>query len=526
MSDAPVQPDATPRPAPALGAAVLRGSAWMLVSTTVSRVLSLASTVVLGWLLDEHAWGLYGLAISAAGLAGVARDGGARQILLQRQNEYEQLVGPCYWFATAINLAAALLLAAAAPLVGWYSGEPQAVAMIIIVAASIPLSTPGLLLEAKLQIDMRFKAAGLVLAASSMMRFGGAIALACFGIGAKSFVIPLVGCAMIEWAITRWLTRERLWTRPAHVRRWPHLASSAGWIILGGFGIVLGNLGPNLVIKPFVSTEVVGLYFFAFQIVVQVGIVAGTNINAVLFSALSKLVGEPARFAAAALRSLRPAMTLGTVLSMGLGVTFPALSALIWKDKWDDSVTAVLLQGLAFPFSVALAVPLAVQQSRGHFRHWSLGLIALAFFTLLGAALGAYLHGSPAGIAAWSGGLGALARIGYTALGLRRIGVRVLDTLAAIMPVWIVGVACALFAFWVDLSLASPRFTIPLLPGAWQGHAWNAMRFTIVGFAFSGAMAFFFRLFLREHTLETLAMLPLRVRRLGQTVLRVRDRAP
>jgi O-antigen/teichoic acid export membrane protein len=511
-----------------MGGAVVRGSFWMFLNTGVTRAASLAATIVLGRLLDDHAWGIYALAMSVAAIAGTFRDGGVRHLLLQRQTEYDTLVGPVFWLALAFNTGVALVLCGLAPLIAQAAGEPQAATLMYVIAASLPLSTPGIIMQARLSIDLRFREVGLIQSVSGIVRFGGAIALALAGIGPLAFVLPLVACALLEWALAWRATHERLWSRPPAASRWGGMLAASSWIMLGALGVSVINWGSNLAVQPFVDTETVGAYFFAFQIVVQVGILLSSNLNAVLFPALAKIVDQRDRLAGAAARALRQVMLLAAPMAMGLGVTFPALEGLLFAGAKRASVDAVLVQGATYAFAVLLAVPLSVQQARGRFRSWALGLMLTGAAGLAAAAMGAAIHRSPLGIAAWAGVCTAITGLAYALVTLARIGVPIRTTLASALPSYAASLAAGAIAWWIDTRLAAPGPDVlpAFVPASLRAATFEVLRLGIVGGVFSAAFALAARLVLHDHVREALSLLPARVRPLAQRLMRVREVNP
>ena len=130
-------------------------------------------------------------AISASRLDGgdlslttILKDGGVRQLLIQRgQSEFESLVGPVFWMAMAFNVGTGALLAAAAPLAAGLYGHAVIAPMLLVVAASISLSTPSAILQAKMTIDLRFGALARIAVGSAIVRYAGSVVLAWAGLG-------------------------------------------------------------------------------------------------------------------------------------------------------------------------------------------------------------------------------------------------------------------------------------------------------------------------------------------------------
>lgn len=501
----PTPPLGTPAPSPSLTRSVVGGSAWMIANSVVMRVVSLLAQIALGHLLTKADFGLYGMAISVAAVLAVLRDGGVRQLLVQRQKEYETLAGPVFWMGAAFAIVTGLLLLVSGPIAAARSGEPEVAILLYLLAIAQPIGALGSTLTAKLQIDMRFAAFGMAGAAGGFVRYAGSILLAWLGFGARSFVLPMIPGAMLEFLIPCLLTREQPWRRKPNFRLWPSMLASTSWVLLGAGSLAAFNIGTSIVIGVFVAKEIVGVYFFAFQIVAQVGVVLGNNINYVLFPAFSKIVDDPARKQQAARKALRQTMLLAAPFSLGLAAVASPLLVLIWHDKWIEAIWPTIIASAAFPIYIVLAVPQASQQSRGLFRQWALSLVALAVLTLTSAGIGAYVTGTVVGITAISGTTTAIAGLVYTLAVLRSIGVGFGAILASIIPGWTIAIGAAGLAVWADdayFSALAPMLRVP-----------------IAGLIFSVLFGLITRVVVPSHLSEAVDVIPARIRPWARTLL-------
>ncbi len=480
-----LSPNPPPAPTPGPGTpasltkSVVGGSVWMIANSIVMRVVSLFAQIALGHLLTKADFGLYGMAMSIAAVLTVLRDGGVRQLLIQRQKEYETLAGPVFWMGATFSLITGLLLLAAGPIAAARSGEPEVAILLYLLAISQPIGALGSTLTAKLQIDMRFAAYSAAGAAGGFVRYVGSILL-------LEFLIPCL------------LTREQPWRRRPNIKLWPSMLARTSWVMLGAGSLAAFNIGTSIVIGVFVAKEIVGVYFFAFQIVAQVGVVLGNNINYVLFPAFSKIADDPARKQLAVRKALRQTMLLAAPFSLGLAAVAPALLVFIWHDKWLEAIWPTIISSAAFPIYIILAVPQASQQSRGLFRQWALSLTALCILTLTSAGIGAYVTGTVVGITLISGVVTAIAGLIYTLAVLRSIGVGFGATLAAIMPGWIIALMAAGAAIWADDAYFAS------LP------AW--VRVALSGTLFSVLFGLTARVVVPSHLGEAVDVLPARVR--------------
>lgn len=525
MTQAPATPTTPTTPttcapvptAAPLGHSAFRGSIWMVFNALATRVLSLAATVLLGrWLLTSD-FGVYGLAMSMSAMAGVLRDGGVRQLLVREHHRHDELIGSAFYMALAFNTLTGAALALLANFSSFWTDDPAKAAdvarVLLVIAICQPLNTPGAMLQARLLGGMRFGPVSLIAGFSACIRFGGAIILAGLwpdSLGALAFVLPLPVCAILEWIGFWYFNRERMWTRSPEPARWKGLLAQSVWILVGSFAIAMLNWGANPALAATSKDlDLVAVYFFAYNIVIQVGIILSANINQVLIPAFSRLIAEPERLRAATLRALRQLMLVAAPLSLGVAVTFPPLERLLWGGRWERAADAVRVMGLLYPFVVTLVVPLSLLQARGSFRAWAMVITVSGGLSMAGACLGGvFFAGAPAAAThiAWLTGLlgGASAFAATLAIGRRR-GIPVRDSISATLPAWVLAAVAAFPVIGLDDLVISHWHPIP--------------RFLITGVVFTLLFALLARVCVTPHLREWLASAPARVRPLASRLL-------
>lgn len=510
----PPQPATTAAP---LGRSAFRGSIWMVFNALATRVLSLAATVLLGnWLLTSD-FGVYGLAMSMSAMAGVLRDGGVRQLLVREHHRHDELIGSAFYMALAFNTLTGAVLALLANFSSFWTDDPakatDVARVLLVIAICQPLNTPGAMLQAKLLGGMRFGPVSVIAGISACIRFGGAIFLAGLWadeLGALAFVLPLPACAILEWIGFWYFNRERVWSRSPEPRRWKGLLAQSVWILVGSFAIAMLNWGANPALAATSKDlDLVAVYFFAYNIVIQVGIILSANIGQVLVPAFSRLLAEPDRLRAATLRALRQLMLVAAPLSLGLAVTFPPLERLLWHGRWERAADAVRVMGLLYPFVVTLVVPLSLLQARGSFRAWAMAITVSGGLSVAGACLGGVLFaGSPAAVTniAWLTGLlgGGSAFAATLAIGRRR-GIALRASVGATLPAWVLAAVAAYPIILLDDLVISHWHPLP--------------RFLATGTLFTVLFALLARVCVAGHLREWLASAPARLRPVASRLL-------
>lgn len=544
---------------------VLHGSVWMIINTVVTRAGSFVAQIFLAWWLTTSDFGLVGVALALSGFFSVLRDGGVRQILLKQHNEHDRLLGPCFWMAMGFNVLLAVLLTLLAfPFASLYD-DPRLIPMLLIIGWSIPLGTPGGILLTKLLADMRYRENASVMTASAMTRYVSSIAFAYAGLGALSFVLPNILCALVENAMAYRYCRHTPWRDRADVSIWWDLFKRSRWALVAILGISGINQGAGAAIGLAAPLEIVGIYTFTFLIVVQVGSLLSTNINQVLVPVFTRLAEDESRKRDAVLRTLRQVSLLATMMALGLAATYRPFEAMIWRERWEVTVTPVHIVGAGYAINVLIAISLAVQQARGQFRAWGLGLFLLALGTMGSAALGAWLaqpglaradalalllrEASPAAASrlradgAWWSAVsislcvsvfGVLSSLLHVAIALKPLGVRRREVIVSAVQVWMLGLIAGAATVGADATLGAMirdttiAWLAPLLPahtpkdsflGHLPGMVGEGLLFALAGVLFVALFTALLRLFQRATLLESLRVVPGRFRGIAAAVL-------
>ncbi|MFC1531364.1 oligosaccharide flippase family protein [Gemmatimonadota bacterium] len=434
---------------------IARGGLWMAGSSLATRVTSFVAQIALGRLLSDEDFGVYAIAISIGALASVLRDGGARQILIERGWREREYIAPAFWLGGVLNVAAAGALVAAGPLLQGVYGESSLGLMLTFIASGLILGTPSAVFRSKLSFELRMRDLATLNFVSAMLRYGGVIAFAVAGYGPLSFVIPIPLIVIVEGVLGYLYTREQPWRMPPRVDLWRDVLLQMRWVVLGVGAVGVINMGPHMVIGLVLPTAVLGVYYFAFQIVLQVGAILSTNINDVLFPSFVRIKEDRSRLGAGALEALQVTSLVAVLVCVLMATAIAPLELLLWGGKWVSSVRPVQIMSLLYPFNVALAAGLAAQQATGEFRAWSLSLWGLAAVAMLTSYAGALMTGSAVGVALFGALSGAAASVLYLVTMFRSLGVSGKTVVTVIARPWLIGSVASVAAITLQIRLGS-----------------------------------------------------------------------
>lgn len=433
-----------PQPDAGLARRTVRGLMWFLINVILGKGLSFASFIVLGWVLSKEDFGVYASAFALAAFAQVFRDGGVTYLLPQRgEAEFQRIAGPVFWMAAAFNLAVGTLLAAAAWPAAAYYDDPRIAWILLIIAVAVPLNTPATVFTAVLQMRLRFDAASRIGIASSIARNVSIVLLALMGAGPLSFVIPLILVAIVEGAMGFLAVREAVWLRKPDLRIWPELFAASRWLILTVIANAGINQGAYLALSMVAGSRVVGLFFFAYQLVLQIDALLNYAVGFVLLGAFSSIKDSEQRQQAAAVRAARALALIATPATIGLAVVAAPFERLVWGGKWAESVFAVQAISLFCAWRIVFAVPASATQARGLWKYNASLLIIGGLATIAGITLAALMNPDTdtAGLA--MGLVNILGLGGLYLVGMRRIGVPVHRALGAVLRIWLIGIVAA-----------------------------------------------------------------------------------
>lgn len=373
----------------------------MTLSTLGARLVTFGAQIVLGWILLPEDFGLYALALSVSNAVGAIRNGGSHLLLVRHGDRYDSYASPLTQYGFVLNFAAFGILLLAAPLFADHFRSADIGWLIVCIGLSIPVGTVANTFRCKLAIDGRFRELAILSIGSTITWQIQTVVMALAGFGPYSYVVPMIFQGVFEgalgyWYVRRWpMTRELLsW------RRFVELLRETRWVMLGAAMLSLALSGHYFVVGLFHDARIVGLFFFAYQIVQTATVLLNNSVEAVLPAMLAKLNTQREQQSGTALGTLAFLMIVSLPLSGALAVSAPPLIHWLWNGKWDESAQAVSTLAFCIPCWMVIAVVRAVLEARGSWRNRFLLLAVYGCGGIGSAALGAYL-GNLQSIANW-----------------------------------------------------------------------------------------------------------------------------
>jgi PST family polysaccharide transporter len=377
-----------------IGSRAASGMFWIAGQTAVSRVVGLvAQWILANWLLGPKDFGQIALVYSITTIAGLANNPGLNSVLLQKQRHFNRWATPAFWMSLAFGLAGTVLMALlAAVVIGMAKlkgnlayGDSSIFWMTLIMASGTPLTAMGTVPMVKLESQMRFARIASIGTAELLLQQILLLTFAALGFGAYSFVMPVPIVAALRTA-TLWIIAPTPLRGYLGIHRWPALWASTGWILAQRGLIAATSVGDYITIGWLFGNDVlVGQYYFAFNLAMQVVRVLCDNAGSVLMPALSAIHSDSLRTLNATQRASRALAAMVIPIAMLQIVLARPVIHLVYSSKWESSI--VLVQLLSFgPLLLAAGWPYGtVLTASGRYRaaFYSWLLNGIAFFVLV-----------------------------------------------------------------------------------------------------------------------------------------------
>lgn len=323
----------------------VRGAGATLGAQGVRFVLQFAAQIVLAHKLAPGEFGLVAMVAPVLSLTQIFNDLGLTQATVQRASISHRELSALFWLNLLISLGLAGLLAAAAPLVAWFYGQPRLIPIVAASASLLVLSGAAAQQIALLNRRMQFTALASIDVTCACAAFAVGLAAAWNGYGVWSLVLMQAANSLailaLAWTLSDWV--------PGPPRRGENIATLVHFGgHLTGFNLLAyaeSNLG-NVLIGRVSGAVAVGLYDRAYKLVIVPWWQISLPIARVAVSLLSRLAGAPSDYATAWRRMLQ-------------GLLLVAAPGLLWAALTADRLTPALL-GPGWHAAAPMATDLAL----------------------------------------------------------------------------------------------------------------------------------------------------------------------
>ncbi|MBX3127666.1 MAG: lipopolysaccharide biosynthesis protein [Polyangiaceae bacterium] len=297
-----------------------------------------AGTAVLARLLEPRDFGVVALCFMVVDLATKVGDFGFSSALVQQAEPVSaKQVNTLFLIDLGLKLLLFLGLLALVPSVVAYFQEPVLASVLPAIGVYMVVdcfSSPSLAILVR---DLNFRSTALIELTSRTLEVVVAIALAWCGYGVWSLVVGrILGSATtagLACAAARWLP-----TLGTDFRGSARLIRFGGWLFVRNLAYYASDNVDFLIVGRYLGVTSVGFYSKAFEIMRLPQARVTRAVNAVLFTAFSRIQTETDRLG----RGLRKAVLVTAIVSspllVGLAVVAPEFVEIVFGPKWEPIV--------------------------------------------------------------------------------------------------------------------------------------------------------------------------------------------
>ena len=146
-------------------------------------LLNMASTMILARLLMPRDFGLVAMVMTVANFLRVFKDAGLSIATVQRERITHAQVSNLFWINVAVSAVSTLVLAASAPIIARFYGNPRLIPITLFLSVTFLISGSTIQHQALLKRQMRFKALAVIEVGSMVIGVFVAVLMAALGYG-------------------------------------------------------------------------------------------------------------------------------------------------------------------------------------------------------------------------------------------------------------------------------------------------------------------------------------------------------
>ncbi len=305
-------------------------------------LLNLAALAILGRLLTPGDFGLIAMVLAIIGSTAMLQDLGLSAATVQQPQIGHRQVSTLFWVNAAAGALLAVFVAAGAPLIARFYGEPRLLGVTQALAALSLLGGLSIQHQALLRRQLRF---GVLTAVDLLaLAAGNAMAIACAWLGARYWALVIMHLTLagsrtaLVWLASGWRPRGSIDLREVR----PLLAF--GRLLTGSRMVAhLTHHVDRILIGKFAGASPLGLYEKAHTGAVAPFEQASWSLTRVAVSTLSRLQQEPARFRAYFRTALLLVAAGALPLLVFLIVDAEPAVRIVLGDQWLGAVPLVRL---------------------------------------------------------------------------------------------------------------------------------------------------------------------------------------
>lgn len=319
---------------------VIRSLLYSGVGTTASKVLNVVALLVVLKLISASAFGVASIVLAIFSILRAITELGLGVAIVQAQDITREEIDSLFWLSLVVSGSLFLLLAAAAPLVSWFYGEPQLTGLLQVYGLSVVVFSLYFVPKNLLTKEMSF---GRIVFAENVSLLGSSLAmigLAYYNFGAWAIIIGELGNRVGRLFLFHYF--RPYW--PGWSFNWAEIKPRVSFGLYATGSRLISNFNNNvdyLIVGKAFGPEAVGIYAIAYRIISDPVRTLASTINDVAYPAFSKLQDQLERLRTYFFTIARASLSLIGLVLVVVAVYIGDLLVLGGYDQYLDAIPLI-----------------------------------------------------------------------------------------------------------------------------------------------------------------------------------------
>lgn len=362
----------------------LRGATWAIAGGNASQVLAFVMFIIISRMVGPSAFGAVAIAIALVELCRAISSESVVGNLVGRGRFVEEEFNA--GFAWSMGVAALLfaILVLLAPLLAAAFQTPALSLVLPAIASLLLIYAASRLQEARLTLDLAFRA--LAIRSVSAALIGGfvGIAAAYAGWGVAALVLQQLVAALISLIL---LWRACAWRPSTRFSRDTFLRLARESVTLAPAGLIanLSALADGLAVAAFSGPAAAGVYNLGKRVRLALQLGLSTALDRVSLPTFARVKDDPARLAHTINQAARVSMLGAFPIFIGVAAVSPELIHVFLGAEWAEAATPLTLLMIAGALAITTSFYDNLMLAMGR-RTWIISL-RLLMLLVLGASI-------------------------------------------------------------------------------------------------------------------------------------------
>ncbi|MGH8232856.1 MAG: lipopolysaccharide biosynthesis protein [Rhodanobacteraceae bacterium] len=327
---------------------VLHSLKWLAGARLAGQFVAWAITLVVIHILKPSDYGLMAIAEVLVGFAALFREMGLFSAMVQKRDLTERQVEQVFGLLILINCGIYVVVFAIAPLLAGFFGDPRLINIVRVLGIQFPLASVGVVQDAMLNRNMRFKEKSFVNLATTLGNGFTTLGFALAGAGVWALVFgSLAGAVLRPIALS---VAARHWCKPRFSREGMHeMLHFGGFVTTSRLLWYVYSRSDVFIIGKVLGKELLGFYSIAMQLASLPMQKVAELLDQVGFAAYSSIQNDLDAIRSHFLKAIRILGFVSFPVFWGISALSPDLVMVVLGKRWEQAIVPLQLLSLVMP---------------------------------------------------------------------------------------------------------------------------------------------------------------------------------